>query len=140
MMATETEMRAIIRNTRQRDAIRQAFEEAGRPISPEQVLASARRSVGGLGIATVYRNIKTLLAEGWLVPVELPGDPTRYELAGKGHHHHFHCRGCGQIFELAGCSDTFRNMLPDGFEITGHEVVLYGYCRPCRPASSKVSS
>jgi len=139
MMATKGAMSSIIRNTRQRDAIRQAFEDAGRPISPEHVLASARLSVQGLGIATVYRNIKTLVEEGWLVPVELPGSPTRYELAGKGHHHHFHCRRCGQVFELHGCVEGLLAMLPRGFEITGHDVVLYGFCQPCRAVQSKAS-
>lgn len=129
-------MPGIIRNTRQRDAIRRAFEDAGGPLAPEQVLDAAQRSVRGLGIATVYRNIRALLEEGWLTPVELPGLPTRYELAGKAHHHHFQCRGCGHVFELEGCAITARHTLPRGFEITGHEVVLYGFCPECSPVKS----
>jgi Fur family ferric uptake transcriptional regulator len=133
-------MPGIIRNTRQREAIRQAFEDAGRPLTPEQVLASARAAVSGLGIATVYRNIRTLIDEGWLVPVDLPGDSTRYELAGKAHHHHFHCRGCGEVFELAGCAVHLREMVPPGFEIIGHEVVLYGFCGSCNAAGRTKAS
>lgn len=122
----------MIRKTRQRAAIREAFESSGRPLSPEEVLAYAQRSAGGLGIATVYRNIRTLLDEGWLATVDLPGESSRYELAGKGHHHHFHCRTCGRVFELEGCAATFRGMVPPGFRVTGHEVVLYGDCGECR--------
>ena len=80
----------MIRETRQRIAIRRVFESADGPISPEDVLALAQESVSGLGIATVYRSIKNLVEEGWLVAVELPGQASRYEVAGKGHHHHFH--------------------------------------------------
>ena len=38
----------------------------------------------GLGIATVYRNIKSLVDEGWLVAVELYtlGLPTQYPTCG----------------------------------------------------------
>jgi Fur family ferric uptake transcriptional regulator len=120
------------KKTRQRDAIRAAFEEAARPLSPEEVLAAAERRAGGLGVATVYRNIKNLVEEGWLAPVELPGRPARYELSGKGHHHHFYCNGCGLVFELNGCVASFRDMIPRGFRVTAHEVLLYGMCQDCR--------
>jgi Fur family ferric uptake transcriptional regulator len=122
----------VIRETRQRSAIRQVIQSADAPMSPEDVLAAAQYAVPGLGIATVYRSIKTLLEEGWLEIVELPGQAPRYEVAGKDHHHHFHCKGCDRVFELSGCVEGVRKLLPRGFQLTGHEVVLYGYCRPCR--------
>jgi Fur family transcriptional regulator, ferric uptake regulator len=122
----------LVRDTRQRRAIRDALVSAGRPLSPDEVLAVAQRSVSGLGIATVYRTLKTLMAEGSVEAVELPGQIAHYEMAGKGHHHHFHCKGCDQIFEVSGCLDGFRTLIPKGFQVTGHEFVLYGYCRPCR--------
>ncbi len=124
----------IVRKTRQRAAIREAFEACDRPLSPQEVLTAAQRLTDALGIATVYRNIKALVEEGWLVVVELPGQPPRYELSGKGHHHHFHCRTCGQLFELHGCVESFRSMIPSGFQITGHDVLLYGVCQLCRAA------
>ncbi|MCL4793335.1 MAG: transcriptional repressor [Bryobacteraceae bacterium] len=122
----------MIRKTRQRSAIREALETCGRPMSPDEVLALAQKKVSGLGIATVYRNLKALVEEGWLVPVELPGEPARYELAGKDHHHHFHCRACGRVFELHGCVDKLVEMVPAGFAMTGHELVLYGLCGSCQ--------
>ena len=42
-----------------------------------------------LGIATVYRNIRSLTEEGELSEVKLPGENPRFELAGHQHHHHF---------------------------------------------------
>ncbi|MEW6280573.1 MAG: transcriptional repressor, partial [Candidatus Eremiobacterota bacterium] len=48
------------RNTRQRDAIRRALADANRPLAPQEVLEEARRYSPGLGIATVYRNLKGL--------------------------------------------------------------------------------
>jgi Fur family transcriptional regulator, ferric uptake regulator len=122
---------AVLRNTRQRRAIRDAFETSGRPLAAEEVQKLASEGVSGLGIATVYRNIRTLVDEGWLVPVELPGENPRYELAGKGHHHHFHCRACGKVFELEGCVPTVAALAPKGFQVTDHEVVLYGACVAC---------
>lgn len=119
------------RETRQRRAIRQIFEESGHPLSPRELLEAAREHVAGLGIATVYRNLKSLQDEGWIVPVDLPGEPSRYEVAGKGHHHHFHCRNCDRVFEVEGCPGNLRNVTPDGFQLERHEFVLYGLCEAC---------
>jgi Fur family ferric uptake transcriptional regulator len=119
------------RNTRQRIAIRDAFERAARPLSPQQVLSAAQADVGGLGIATVYRNIKSLLEDGWLAAVELPGSPTVYERAGKAHHHHFHCEGCSRVFEVDGCVPRINRLAGRRFSVRRHELVLYGLCADC---------
>lgn len=122
------------RDTRQRRAIRAAFLSTDRPLDPNEVLELAAGEHSGLGIATVYRNIKMLLEEGWLTAVELPGEVTHYELAGKEHHHHFHCRACGKVFELNACLPNVQKLAPQGFAVTGHELLLYGACRDCTPA------
>ena len=119
------------RNTRQKEAIREAFTKADRPLSHEEALELAQRQVEGLSIATVYRNINALVAENWLAPVEIPGSTTRYEVAGKGHHHHFKCNECGKLFELEGCKVPMKVKLPRGFRSTGHEFFLYGLCSTC---------
>ena len=119
------------RKTRQREAIRRAFEEAGRPIGPSECLRLASASVPRLGLATVYRNIRRLLDEGYLRVVELPGEPDRYETADKHHHHHFHCRVCDGVFEVEICPGGFSAMTPAGFQLESHEVILYGTCSDC---------
>ena len=121
----------MVRNTRQRAIIREVLEKADRPLGAQEVLTEAQEQMEGLGIATVYRTIKGLVEESWLVPVELPGEPPRYELAGKDHHHHFHCKDCGKMYELEGCVENLKKLIPKGFRITGHEVLLYGACAHC---------
>ncbi|MEO8026330.1 MAG: transcriptional repressor [Bryobacteraceae bacterium] len=120
-----------IRKTKQRTAIRDAFERAGRPLAAEEVLSEAGKEAAGLGLATVYRGVKALVEEGWLVAVELPGEPPRYERSDKAHHHHFHCRGCGKMFEVEGCPPNLDRLVPSGFRLTGHEILMYGDCAAC---------
>ena len=120
-----------MRNTKQKEAIRQTFTDANRPLSPEEVHRSARKRYRGLGVATIYRNINALLKDGWLRVVEIPGSSPRYEVAGKKHHHHFQCYGCGRVYELEGCGAKSNLHLPDGFIATGHEFFLYGTCAGC---------
>jgi Fur family ferric uptake transcriptional regulator len=134
----ESEAKASLqRNTRQKAAIRDVFVAEGRPLGPQEVLEQASGQIEGLGIATVYRNIKSLLEEGWLNEVELPGEPSRYEIAGKGHHHHFHCLDCKRVFDVPGCPIQVKPTLPAGFVTTRHEVVLYGKCVGCGQKSGK---
>ena len=125
-------MPVLVRNTRQKDAIRSAFTSTNRPLSPEEILALAQKEVEGISIATVYRNIGSLVEDQWLVPVQIPGESTRYEVAGKEHHHHFHCNDCGKVFEMQGCDVAVKPKLPRGFRATGHEFFLYGTCAECK--------
>lgn len=120
------------RSTEQRRAIRDAVSDAGRPVRPEEVLEAAQREVPGLGIATVYRNLKAMLDAGFLRTVELPGDATRrYELAGLAHHHHFHCRRCDCVFDIDVCPGDLSRHAPAGFRVESHELLLHGICAGC---------
>lgn len=119
------------RNTRQRLAIREVIAASGMPIPPREIHRQARANVEGLGLATVYRTLKLLADAGIITAVEIPGQPPHYELAGKHHHHHFHCRACGRVFEVEGCCGHFEEHAPRGFQIEGHEVLLFGRCADC---------
>lgn len=119
------------RSTAQRRAIRVVFERTDRPLSTEEVLAAAHEFHRGLGIATVYRTLKALVDEGWLKTVLLPGMPPRYERANRPPHHHFYCRACGRAFEVP-CSQILLDaIMPGGFTLERHDLVLYGQCREC---------
>lgn len=119
------------RRTRQRNAIWLAFERAARPLGPQEILVLAQAEVPRLGLATVYRNIRALVGGGRLRVVELPGAPDRYEVAGKDHHHHFHCRACDGLFEVETCQGDFDAITPSGFRLEDHEITLYGLCSAC---------
>jgi|SRR5271156_3148794 len=122
----------VERNTRQKQAIREAFERAGRPLSTDEVHEEAARTSRGLGLATVYRSIRSLLDDGWLSVVEVPGRNPLYEIAGKGHHHHFSCTTCSRVYELEGCASV-NAKLPRGFKATSHDLTFYGTCARCSP-------
>jgi Fur family ferric uptake transcriptional regulator len=119
------------RMTRQRLLIMTVIEGAGRPLSTAEILALAKRAGAGMGIATVYRAVKGLGAEGWLRAVDMPGSQIRYERSDKGHHHHFHCRGCDRVFEMAGCAGDVSALTPRGFRMEGHEIIINGLCAGC---------
>lgn len=130
-------MTQLERSTQQRTAIMAVFRDSLHPLLPADVLNLASQRCPGLGIATVYRTIKALLAEGWLQTVNLPGETARYELQDRPHHHHFQCRSCGQVFDIPGCPGSLEHLAPAGFRVDGHELTLYGHCHNCsRPEAT----
>ncbi len=111
--------------------MQEAIRNAGRPLSPQEILEETQEEIPGLGLATVYRNVKAMVDSRWLKPVELPGSPDRYELAGQDHHHHFHCRHCDKVYDVEGCPGNLSSITPEGFVLESHEIVLYGSCPDC---------
>lgn len=124
------------RTTRQRKAIEDALRGSVQPMTPEELLSLAQASVPRLGIATVYRAIKDMRDAGEVVAVEVPGHPTCYETAHRGHHHHFHCRGCQRVFEVEGCVHGVDGLAPAGFRVEDHEILLRGICALCSRGSA----
>lgn len=123
----------VDRNTRQKRAIESVLRNHANPLSPTEILKFALKEVPSLGIATVYRSLKSLAKDGQVVSVEIPGEPPRYERADKGHHHHFLCRACGEVFDLKTCLDGIKKMAPPKFQVEDHEIILYGACKDCAP-------
>lgn len=128
------------RKTIQKHTIRQVFEQSQRPLTPQEAWELARREVPTLGIATVYRMVKAMLEGGDLRRIEVPGHPPRYEMTAKGPSHHFYCRKCDQMFTLKGTSRQIQAMVPKGFVLEGHEILLYGVCEGDECPASHASS
>ena len=118
------------RKTLQRQIIRDVFAAEGRPLSTKQAAAAAKKRLPSLGIATVYRAIRDLVGEKWLVPLTLAGE-TRFELSGIDHHHHFHCSSCDQVFDIEGCAGNVERLAPKGFVAIAHEITVEGLCDSC---------
>lgn len=121
----------MARNTGQKDAVKQVMKTALRPLNPQEVLERAVKTMPGMGIATVYRHLKSLTEAEWLVAVEIPGEGTRFELASIDHHHHFKCDACERVFDVPGCAQDVEEMAPKGFVVDRHEVLLFGVCADC---------
>ncbi len=119
------------RLTRRQQAILGAFEGADAPMTAREAWEAARDEIPTIGLATVYRAVKTLTGEGSLRQIEIVDETPRYEPATRPHHHHFFCRACGRLFEIRKCPPSLRDMVPDGFAMEDHSIVLYGSCEEC---------
>jgi len=126
------------RNTRQRQAVLEAIDHAGRALTPNEILALAQASVASLNLSTIYRHLNALQDDARIVKVMLPGQAARFEAACAGghrdashHHHHFHCSACDRVFALHACPGSMQDLAPAGFVVQAHEITLRGLCAEC---------
>jgi Fe2+ or Zn2+ uptake regulation protein len=101
--------------------------------SAAQVYARVRRRLARVSLATVYRNLRLLAAEGLL---RERADVAGLRFDGRtDRHDHFTCVGCRRIFDLPSrAAPTALGVAAagGGFEVLGHRVELYGRCPACR--------
>ena len=117
----------------QQQTVFRALDDADGPLSARELWS--RLSGTGIGLATVYRALQRGVEEGTLESVEGLGGGVRYEPKGREHHHHFLCRICDHAFDVFGCVEGLESLVPGGFQMTGHEVVLLGTCDGCANAA-----
>ena len=117
--------------TQQRFSILRALNQANRPVTPQELLEVASTNSPGLGLATVYRVLKNLVDTRDARKIAIPGAAPHYEMDSDKHHHFFICKECERLFPLEGCPGGFRKLMPEGFSMDSHEVVLYGACKEC---------
>lgn len=118
-------------STRQRAVILDILRQAGQPLTAQDIHERALQNHAGIGLATVYRALKAFITQGDIAQVEIPGASPCYEPSDRGHHHHFVCQHCRQVFDLQGCVHDLDELAPEDFRVERHEIVLYGVCPSC---------
>ena len=109
-------------------------------LTVEEIYDLAKEESPEIGLATIYRTVQVLLELHVIEKVTFDDGFARYELngeeTGSGHrHHHAICTQCGKVYSLeADLLDTLEKQVFEslGFEVTDHEVKLYGLCSACR--------
>ena len=125
-----------LKTTQQREAIVDAFLRTSGHVSLEDLLARARRTHAGVGLATVYRTVKLLEEAGLAASRQFQSGHTLYELAqGRAHHDHLICERCGYIVEFE--SDDIERLQEAaarrmGFNVLRHRHELFGLCEKAR--------
>jgi len=104
------------------------------------VYRRVRRRLPRVSLATVYRNLRMLAAEGFLAE---RADTAGMRFDGNtGPHDHFTCLACGRIYDVPARADrAMRRRLParTGLEILEQRTEYYGRCGACRRPGGRSS-
>jgi Fur family ferric uptake transcriptional regulator len=88
-----------------------------------------------IDLVTVYRILQSYLALRLIRQIEIGEGKYRYELASLPHHHHAVCLNCNRITDINMCNiQSIENTISArlNFEVTAHDMELFGYCSSCR--------
>lgn len=101
----------------------------------EQIIQDLNQAVPTSSQATVYSSLQTLRDAGLIREVLLEEGVCRYD-AKVAPHHHFRCKCCGEIEDIAWEHFLGLDMqkLRPGLQVAGYEVTVYGVCDQCDPA------
>ncbi len=111
------------------------LEHVKEPLRVKDIVKTVRSD-----IATVYRNLESLMKLGLVSQVFLDQKEAYFELKDKKHHHHAVCENCGHMVDI---KDLIHHKLDKAaldessfFRITRHSLEFFGICKSC--ASSKI--
>lgn len=129
------------RNTWQRERVREALADAPGFVSAQSLHATLRDENTGIGLATVYRALAGLAAQGEADSLQSPEGEALYRAcASTGHHHHLICRSCGRTVEIQATDvEDWAHRMADshGFTQAEHVVDIFGLCPECTAARSR---
>lgn len=104
-------------------------------MSAEDVYKALLSNGEEIGLATVYRVLTQFEDAGLVVRHNFEGGHSIFEVATEEHHDHIVCVKCGRVEEfrddeIEARQQSVANSL--GFELTDHNLNLYGMCPDCK--------
>lgn len=124
--------------TKGQKAVLDLLERSHRPLSAQDIFLELHGTEWEVGLATVYRALETLQAEGRVQAIDVGGNQSHY-LYGKESHgrHHLICLSCKRVVPLDHCpvGELEGHLSADHqFQIQYHVLDFYGTCIECRAA------
>lgn len=122
------------RQTRQRLALATTLESAEEFLSAQELHARLAAEGTKVGLATVYRNLQAMAADGEIDALRTDDGESVYRACSTGHHHHLVCRECGRTVEIDGPAVerwAATVSAAHGFTEVTHSVEIFGRCRDC---------
>ncbi|MEJ6591301.1 MAG: ferric iron uptake transcriptional regulator [SAR86 cluster bacterium] len=104
-------------------------------LSAEDVYKHLLQNDEEIGLATVYRVLTQFESAGLVIRHHFEGGHSVFELSTNDHHDHLVCVKCGLVEEFHDEEIERRQeniALERGFELTDHNLNLYGLCPQCR--------
>ena len=130
-------MRTTRRPTRQQLAVAEMLDKSAEFTSAQTVHARLREAGDGVGLATVYRALQSMVDAGTVDVLRTDDGEAVYRVCSTHHHHHLVCRSCGRTVEVEGPTVerwTDKVAAEHGFTDVTHTLEIFGTCSDCARA------
>ncbi len=125
----------VRRHTKQRSSVSTFLTGQDTFLSAQQIYAELRERGSGIGLATVYRAVQTMVDDGEVDVLRTDDGESVYRRCGsEHHHHHLVCRGCGRTVEVEDRPVerwALKVGAQHGFVDLEHQVEVFGTCADC---------
>lgn len=126
---------ASIKKTKGREFIMKIIKSSNLPISAEDIYNICLKNNKKINLSTIYRTLNTLEKKKILIKQIRQNGTTYFQENKHDHKHLFVCLNCGKTIVLDNCplQDALDSISKKrDFEITSHNIELYGTCKNCK--------
>jgi Fur family transcriptional regulator, peroxide stress response regulator len=121
-----------LKATPQRLAIIELMYHAGH-ISIDDLFSSIRKKFSSISLATLYKNVHTMMDVSLIREVKIPGQKTKYEIE-KETHAHIMCTCCGELKDIPLDPTPLLQISIQSSQYKAEDisVVITGICPSCQ--------
>jgi Fur family peroxide stress response transcriptional regulator len=104
--------------------------------SAENLYREIRKEYPRISFATVYKTLSRLAEAGKIQQLDIDPNKKRFDPSVVPHHH-FYCKKCGRVFDLAQVSSSLADFAPlklgsvVGHKVEGVQLNFKGVCKNC---------
>jgi Fe2+ or Zn2+ uptake regulation protein len=99
-----------------------------------EIYRRVHKKLPRISLATVYRNLHSLVEEGKIRTLLLDGQAARFD-PETSEHDHFVCEKCGRVVDLflrrRARQVDLSPLAKHGYVVTTHNLTVHGMCRAC---------
>lgn len=130
----------LIKLTKNQQKILQILKSINEEITAQELYIKLRENNSKIGLATVYRTLKTLHIKGFIQERNNLNGESLYSLISDNHHHHHHhfnCVNCGESVvltqEFCPVDSMFNEWCSSqNFKLYYHTLEFFGICEACQ--------
>ncbi len=121
--------------SKQREDLLNILKNSRSHPTAEELYEKTKEKIPSVSRGTVYRNLKDLVDEGYIIKISMANGADRYDYIHKKHNHII-CKSCGTVkdFEYNFDLEDVKQSVIKQTEVSPllDGVIMYGICEKCK--------
>ena len=121
--------------SKQREDLLNILKNSSSHPTAEELYEKTKEKIPSVSRGTVYRNLKDLVDEGYIIKISMASGADRYDYIHKKHNHII-CKSCGTVkdFEYNFDLEDVKQSVIKQTEVSPllDGVIMYGICEKCK--------